>query len=276
VSPKRFDQAHPFLVLGIVFVAWLIVPTLFKRFTRISFYEFQAPVETAASAVRDIQDFWALKTRSKNELIEAGIELAHLNAGYETSMQKYTTLTGEIKRLEEVLRLPSFASYRSETARVARRDFTGWWQRIVIRKGRNYEIPVGAPVIFVGGVVGRIAEVGAYTSIVELISSPGVRIAGSIEGDNRPISFEGGINQTFAPPTGTVEFVPLDVFASPAAPRRLVTSGLGGIFPPGLNIGLINKVELSPDGLFKNGEVQLDERLASISEVTVLVPLKTE
>lgn len=274
--PKRFDQAKPFLTLGIVVLVWLLVPTAMKRVMRLSFFEFQAPLDTAASAGRDLQEFWQLRTRTKKELIEAGIDLAHLNARYETSIQRNSTLEGEISRLEELLRLPSYTEYRSEPARVARRDFNGWWQRIVIRKGRNYNIPVGAPVIFVGGVVGRVREVGAYTSVVELISSPGLRLAATIEGDTRPISYQGGINPTFGPASGVVEFVPLDMTATASAPRRLVTSGVGGVFPPGLSLGQVVKLDPSTDGLFKSGLVRLDPRLDSVSEVTVLVPLHSE
>lgn len=274
--PKRFDQARPFLTLGIVFLVWLILPTAAKRLMRASFFEFQAPLDTVMSAGRDLQDFWALRTRSKNELIEAGIDLAHLNAKYEISIQRNAALDGEVARLEELLRLPSFTEYRSEPARVARRDFNGWWQRITIRKGRNYGIPVGAPVIFVGGVVGRVREVGQYTSIVDLISSPEMRLAAAIEGDNRPISFQGGVNPSFGPAKGLVEFVPLDIMATPSAPKRLMTSGLGGVFPTGLTLGHVVKVEASADGLFKTGEVLLDRRLHSVSEVTILVPLKGE
>lgn len=274
--PKRFDQAKPFVALGIVVLVWLIVPTAVKRFARLSFFEFQAPLDTAASAVRDVQEFWTLRTRSRDELIEAGVDLAHLNAKYETSIQRSAALEGEISRLEELLKLPSYTEYRSEPARVIRRDFNGWWQRMTIRKGSNYGIPVGAPVIFVGGVVGRVREVHPYTAEVELISNPGLRLSATIEADTRPLSFQGGNNPTFGPAMGTVEFVPLDMTATPSAPRRLVTSGLGGVFPPGLTIGQIVRLDPSTDGLFKSGEVKLDPRLDSISEVTVLVPLQAE
>lgn len=273
---KRFDQARPFLVLGIAVIVWLFLPTLLKRFMRASFFEFQAPIEATTSAVRDVQDYWSLRTRSKNELIEAGIQLANLNAQYETRLREYAALQAQTRRLEELLRLPSFPEYRSEAARVVRRDFTAWWQRLVIRKGRNHGIAVGSPVIFVGGVVGRVTEVGAYTSVVELISSPGVRIAATLEGDTRPISYQGGVNPAFGPASGVVEFVPLDIFANPAAPKRLVTSGLGGIFPPGLNLGQILKLERGGDGLFQTGTIELDPRLSSVSEVAVLVPLRPQ
>ena len=95
----------------------------------------------------------------------------------------------------------------------------------------------------------------------------------SIEGDSRPISFQGGINPTFAPPAGVVEFVPLDIIATPALPKRLVTSGFGGVFPPGLMLGTVTQAAIGSDGLFQSGEVKLDERLGALTEVTVLVPI---
>lgn len=273
---QRLDQARPFFTLGLVVAAWLVLPVVIKSFLRASFFEMTAPLSVSASYARDLQEYWSLRLHSNSELIEAGRDLARLNASYSLSVQQNTELHAQVERLETLLRLPVFASYRSEAARVVRRDFSAWWQTLVIRKGKNYGIPVGAPVVFTGGVVGRVTEVRAYTSVVELISSPGIRIAGVIEGDTRPISFQGGINPTFGPPKGTVEFVPLDVYASAGMPKRLVTSGLGGVFPGGLTLGTVVKVEPSSDGLFKSGDVELDPNLANLTEVTVLVPLDPE
>lgn len=270
---RRFDQARPFLTLGLVLLAWLVLPTILKRFARLSFYEFQAPLDVGASYARDLQDFWAQRTRSNAELVAAGRDLQRLNASYELRLQDDTRLRAEITRLENLLRLPSYAEFRAEPARVVRRDFTAWWQRLVIRKGSKHGIRVGSPVIYVGGLAGRVSEVHATTCVVELIGSPGVRLAAVFEGDDRPISFQGGINPPMQPAEAVIEFVPLDVFATPSAPRRLVTSGIGGIYPPGLAVAEVYQLEPSTDGLFKSGRARLDSRLGRLSEVTVLVPL---
>jgi rod shape-determining protein MreC len=274
---KRFDQAKPFATLGVVVLVWLIVPVGIKAFARASFFELTAPITVAVSYARDLQGFWSMRMHSKTELIEAGRDLARLNSSYELAVQQNSELQAEITRLESLLRLPKFNEYRYEHARVASRDFSAWWQRIVIRKGKNFGIPVGAPVVFTGGVVGRVTEVHALSSVVELITSPNVRLAGVVEGDTHPISFQGGINATFGPPHGVVEFVPLDIVAGALTPRRVVTSGLGGVFPPGLTLGTINtKLEMGADGLFQFGDVKLDDRLGSLTEVTVLVPIAVE
>ena len=157
-----------------------------------------------------------------------------------------------------------------------RRDFSGWWQRIVIRKGKNFDIPLDAPVVFSGGVVGRVVEVGLTTAVVDLISSPTFRATGVVEGDTKILSYQGGINATLAPPTGVIDHVALDIHSAPNAAKRVVTSGLGGVFPPGLTLGTIASLRLKEDGLSQQGEVRLDERLGSLTEVTVLVPLDPE
>jgi rod shape-determining protein MreC len=273
VPSQRFDQARPFATLGIVLAAWLILPAAAKRFARASFFEFTAPIVATGSYVRDLQAYWSLRAHSNEQLIEAGRDLARVNASYDLTVQRNAELEAEIGRLEPLLHLPPVPGYRLESARVAQRDMaSGWWQRLVIRKGRNYGLTVGAPVVFGGGVVGRIAAVYAYTAEVELVSSPGLRLAAVVEADTRPISYEGGDNPTFGSPRGIVEFLPLDVFAQASAPHRVVTSGLGGVFPPGLAIGQLVKIEPSNDGLFNTGIVQLDPRLADLTEVTVLVP----
>ena len=273
---RRLVTQKPFITLGLVVAAWLVVPIGVKAFMRASFFELTAPVTVAADYARVLQEYWGLRLHSNHELIQAGRDLARLNSSYELAISQNTELRDQITRLEAMLRLPAYTNHRPEHARVARRDFSGWWQRIVIRKGKNYGINVGAPVVFTGGVVGKVTEVHATTAVVELITSPNVRLAGVVEGDNRPFTYQGGVNPTFGPAKGVVELVPLDIFSAPSDPKRLVTAGFGGVFPPGLTIGVIVHLEPGNDGLFKTGEVKLDERLGSLTEVTVLVPLNPE
>ncbi|HZL47014.1 MAG TPA: rod shape-determining protein MreC [Opitutaceae bacterium] len=273
MSFKRFDQAKPFVTLGIIVLAWLLLPVAVKSFLRVTFSELQAPIEVTASYVRDLQEFWADRAHSKNELIEAARDLRHVYAGYEFQAQQTEAQQAEIARLEQLVRLPSNPNFRLEPARVCRRDLSGWWQQLTIRKGSNYDLPVGAPVVYSGGVVGRVREVRAYEADVDLVSSPRMRLAANFEDDTRPVSYQGGNNPPLAPARGLVEFVPPDIVIYSSAPRRLVTSGLGE-FPPGVTIGYVTRLETSADGLFQSGEVSLDPRLSELTEVTVLVPLQ--
>lgn len=274
MAKKSFVQARPFAVLGIILLVWLFLPPLLKSWFKLSFFEMQAPSMVASSYLRDIQDYWAMRVRSKRELIEGIRDLSRLNAAYETRLNEVELLRREVGHLEQLLALPPVPDHRYEIARVARRDLNGWWQQIIIRKGSAHGIHEGAPVVFSGGVVGRVREVYDKTAVVDLLSSQHVRLAAMIEGDERPVSYQGGINPPIKAARGLVEFVPPDIAAGQL--QKVFTSGLGGVFPRGFLIGEIRSLEVSPDGLFQSGQVQLDSRLNSLKEVAVLLPLRQE
>ena len=103
---KRFDQARPFLTLAVVAAAWLAVPVVVKTLARASFFELTAPIAATASHIRDLQEYWSLRSHTNRELIEAGRDLARVNASYELTTQQNSELQSEIGRLEADLRLP--------------------------------------------------------------------------------------------------------------------------------------------------------------------------
>lgn len=266
-------QAKPFILLGVFLGLWFVLPVFLKNFARDTLYEFQAPLWTASSVVRDLQTTLHLRTRPRSELVEALRDLSRENALHRLERGHRELDAEYIRRLEHLLNLPSRPEYQYEIARVVRRDLNAWWQRLTIRKGRDYDIPVGAAVVFAGGVVGRVVEVHAFTSEVELVSSPLFRMAAQFEGDLRPVTYNGARHTQFSIPQGRVSDVPPDLQPSPGRPLTLVSSELGGVFPAGLTIGTIHELAPGRDGLFQTGPVRLDERLLTLREVSILIPL---
>ena len=98
-------------------------------------------------------------------------------------------------------------------------------------------------------------------------------MAASFEKDGRPVVYQGVLQNGFGNPIGEVRDAPEDLRASTQNPLRLISTGLGGTFPPGLAIGNVVSMEPGSSGIFQAGEVQLDKRLLNLHEVTVLVPL---
>lgn len=273
---KRFFTSRPLvLLLALLVVWWLLLPTL-GSFLKLTFFEFQAPLWTVPSYVKDLGEYWTLTKHSPVDLVEAGRDLARLNAAYELKLQEYGTLSDELQRLESILSLSSNARFRYEIARVSRRDQSSWWQQIIIRKGRLHGIREGAAVVYGGGVAGRVREVYQYSAVIELISSATFRIAAHLEGDMRPATYRGGRNLSFQPASGSVTNVQSDILIASDAPLRLVTSRLGGVFPDGLTIGWVDYLDPGSAGLFQSGQVRLDTRLLALREVAVLIPLEEE
>ncbi|MEO0795850.1 MAG: rod shape-determining protein MreC [Verrucomicrobiota bacterium] len=269
---KFLRQLKPIIVLLLFLAIWWFLPTVIKRVGKSGFYEFQAPVIAVQGYAKDLQSYWALRTRTNRELIEAGRDLARINSTYEIARQENSVKDEEIARLERLLNLPSRAEYHYEVSRVAQRDISAWWHQMIIRKGKNYNIPVGAAVIYGGGVVGRVREVHSYTAVVELVSSPGFRMAANVVGEAAPVTYIGVPNPPFSPPRGEALNVPPTISVSPTEPRKLVSSELGGIFPAGLTIGEITALEPGSDGYFQKGTVRLSLQLASLREVAVVIP----
>ncbi len=263
----------PFILPCIILFAWLFLPFSVERFTQLSFNEFQAPSLVASSYLKDLQVFWAKKSRSNDELIETAKELQRIVNRYRVYEQQNESLRTEVARLDALLSLPAEPEYRVELARVIRRDINSFWNQIIIRKGSNYNIPVGAAVISKDGVVGKVREVYAYTAVIELISSPQFRMVAQFDGDDRPVTYQGKVHFAMATAEGIVRDVPPDI-RNLAKPVRLVSSSLGGTFPDGLTIGYISKFEQASNGFFLEAPVNLSDHMLRLEEVAVLIPLK--
>lgn len=268
----RSEPLKPLLYLGAFLLAWLILPPIGKRVLTSVLYEFQAPSLAAASHVRDLQAYWSLRTRSRDELLETIRDLSRVNQAHAYQRHENERLREELRRMDRLLDLPEQPRFRYEVARVARRDITAWWEGMVLRKGLNYGIPEGAAVISEFGVVGRVSEVRLYTCVVELVSSPDFRMAANVAGDPRPVTYIGRTQTPMGRPVGLVRDVPPDLEPPPGGGLMLVSSSLGGVFPQGLPIGRVDQLEVGANGLFLRGEVQLNEALRSLREVAILVP----
>ncbi len=272
MGEQRFKPLKPIFLLVLFLLAWWLLPSVFKSILRVSFTEFQAPVMITASYLDDLGDFWARRSSSRNELIEAGQELARRKAFYQLQVQRNESMASEIERLEQLLDLPQPDGFYLEPARVVQRQVNAWWHRITLRKGRDFSIPEGAAVVFEGGIVGRVVAVHAFTSEVELISSPRFRMAATFANEERPVLYQGRAQTGFGAPKGRVLDAPQDLSASEQRPLRLVSTNLGGVFPAGLTIGMVEWLEPGASGLFQDGDVKLDHRLLSLREATILIP----
>lgn len=273
MASQKFWILKPWLILGVFLLAWWIIPVIVKSFTQIGLYELQAPLAKTSGKIEDLEKYWSLRNHSKRELIEAIRDLARLNASYELSLSENAALKEEVKRLEILLELPKLPEYQQVLARVIRRDLSSWSHQLIIHKGQKDGIINGAAVIYDKGVVGRIKETFAHTSIVELASSPTFRVAAKFEGDNRPLTYHGISNPAFTNPIGEIYNIPTDIQASESMPLKLVSSKLGGVFPDGLTIGTVKSLKPASDGIFNQGKVVLDPSLHAIGEVAILLPL---
>jgi len=161
---------------------------------------------------------------------------------------------------------------------IARGDISGWWRTIRINKGTRAGIREGQAVTSVDGLVGRTMAVSDRTADVLLITDPNSRIAvmagpggayGIMRGAGVRMTRDVPLEMLAVALPGELDFVPREAPLTPGA--RIVTSGLGGLFPEGLAVGRVGTVSLDPSGLYQRATVHPSANLAALKYVFVVM-----
>lgn len=276
MDQNRQGARASYVALAVFVAGWILLPSAVRRFNREAFVEFQAPALHLVGKSRDLATFWEKRSRSSEELVAAGRDLARINAALELKLKGQEDIRRENTRLREVTRYNVPADYLSVVARVATRDSSSWWQRIVIRKGRNDGIRPGAPVVFGDTVVGRVTAVHLTTSEVDLVTSPGFRCTAYLEGDeqNRIVLINGVAANSLGTAKARVSVIPYDYLLPAGTPARVTTTGMGGVFPSGLTLGYLDGGAYATQvGNFKESLLVPSRDLYNLQEVSVLVPI---
>ena len=276
MDQNRQGARASYVALSIFVALWILLPSAVRRLNREAFVEFQAPALHLVGKSRDLATFWEKKSRSVEEMAAAGRDLARINAALEIQIHKYEDIRRENVRLREITHYNVPAEYMSVVARVATRDSSSWWQRIVIRKGRNDGIRPGAPVVFGNTVVGRVTAVHLTTSEVDLVTSPGFRCTAYLEGDdqNSIVLVNGVASNSLGTAKARVSVIPRDYSLPAGLPARVFTTGMGGVFPSRLMVGYLDGGTYATQvGNFKESLLIPSRDLYNLQEVSVLVPL---
>ena len=121
-------------------------------------------------------------------------------------------------------------------------------RRLVFNKGSRAGIATGMPILDEGGVVGQITRVSPMTSEAAMLTDEVVSI---------PVQVLRNGLRLIAFGSTTPGKVEVRYFSSDADIREgdlLVTSGVGGVFPPGLSVGRVDQVQRSSASGFARAE----------------------
>ena len=134
---------------------------------------------------------------------------------------------------------------------------------VLLDKGAKDSVTVYAPVMTTEGLVGKIIEVDTSTNLAELFTHPQFRAAAAV-----PEKGEMGILRS----TGSkLLLTGLSVTSEVSEGDRVVTSGLGGVYPEGIPIGWVDSVFEDEIGIEKVAEVLPCVSLTKLFGVAILV-----
>lgn len=192
-------------------------------------------------------------------------ELAYLRQ----QLRRTEKLETENERMRRALSFKKRSDWTLLSCEVIARDITGWWQTARVGKGREDGVRTNMAVISVAGLVGKILEVSERTADVLLLSDPMCRVSARIERSGAM-----GMLVGRGMPDKDRVLCRMDFISKRAWVRigdEVVTSGYGGVFPPGLLVGYVEQVELDESGLYRHALVVPAENLSELREVFLVM-----
>jgi len=246
---------------------------------------FNLPIESARSLksiVRGLmapyQSLWSSGRGSRQ-----GNSLPASHEGEAHMAFRLEALERENQALRELLGLKKRIGEASVACRVIARDgASGWWRTVRIDRGSRAGLREGQPVLAAGGVAGLVQEVGLYTAEVLLLSDPAFHVSVRCPRTEALGIVRGGGAEARAGllealwPVRPPEFLYADRHLELREGDELVTSGLGGLFPPGLPVGRVRRIGLAPGGLYQEGLVEPWAPLDRLDFVLVLLTAPEE
>jgi rod shape-determining protein MreC len=200
-------------------------------------YQLLAPFLTSGSGLQ--KQITSVRTGLKS--LE---QLEHENAALEVENRELRATNNGLRDVEhEVNRLRHALNYRERSvfkliaAEIVARDSSTWWRTVTINRGKRDGIEIDMPVVTAEGLVGKVTTVSNTISVVLLVSDENCRVAASVEGSREQGIVSGERVTTGLSPLLDLNFLTKQADLKPN--QKVYTSGVGGVFPSGLLIGVV-------------------------------------
>jgi rod shape-determining protein MreC len=177
-------------------------------------------------------------------------------------------IAAENRHLRALLELKPALAVRSVAAEVLYEATDPYSRKLFIDRGATHGVAAGAPVINEAGVVGQATRVYPLTSEVTLLIDRDAAIPVlNARTQQRAVAF-GGASATVPM---ELRFVPVN--ADVQVGDALVTSGVDGVFPPGLPVAQVASVERPADQGYARIVLTPAAALEGVRHLLVLEPL---
>ncbi len=268
----RITGKNPLIFLACIVLVSLLLITVSIRYDKGNlFFEsvivrIFSPIQSLLTQVRtsilDLLDhhFFLTEVSRENDRLLKEIDLL---------TRRNSDLLETVKRQERIKKLQGTnkkEKVKSLTALVIGRDSTQWSKMIFIDKGTDDGIRGNVAVVTDAGIVGHITHSTATTSKVLLITDSRSAVDSLFQNTRVP-----GVSTGTGEDLCEIKFVPID--AELKVGDRVISSGLGGIFPKGRMVGTVVGVAKRKQELFQDVVVAPSVDLSRLEDVLVLLPV---
>ncbi len=198
------------------------------------------PIQTLADLPTRASNWFSDTLASRASLLDENHTLHQGNLKLKARLQQFEALQAENMRLRDLLDSSYKIGDRVLIAELVGVDLDPFKQQILINKGRHSRVFSGQPVLDADAVMGQVTQVNALNAIVVLITDSSHAL---------PIQVLRNGLRGIAMGTGIIDQLKIPHLPNNADIQvgdKLVTSGLGGHFPPGYPVAEVVSVEHQP------------------------------
>lgn len=278
-SPPPFFRQGPsanarLLFFGLLSIALLIADARFDALggMRQGIGNVLYPVQRVLLVPRDAIALAGTYATEITSLRQENAELKRIEALNAKALLQIEQLANENKRLRDLAGARERAAARSVLTEVLYETRDPFTRKLVLDKGAQQQVTIGQPVIDAKGLVGQVTRVFQFSSEMTLVTDRNMTVPVVLQRTGmRSVAFGGA-----AP--GRLE---LRYLASSADLREgdlLTTSGLDALYPPGLPVGRIERIERGGDNDFvkvlvaPTAEIQNNHLLVILQVDTSAIP----
>ncbi len=162
----------------------------------------------------------------------------------------------------------SLLDYNPIHATVIARNPDQWEEKIILNKGSKHGVEKNMAVMTARGLIGKIILVTPYTSEVELLytNNSNYRVSALVQAEKEDVY---GLVEGFDAERNELVLKRIDSSKKIEVGEKVVSSGLGGIFPKGIPIGEITEVTTDDFGLTKMAFVKPSADFSLLEEVII-------
>lgn len=201
-----------------------------------------------------------------NNLKQENEELKKKNSELEQSLRELESIKAENETLKEYLNLTEkYGEYETIPAYIINKDISNYSKTIIINVGSNDGIKENMTVIADEGLVGHVVSVTDTTAQVQSIIDTGSSVSSTMSSTDESIVCKGTLDSTTEL---KAMYIPTDYNIIQG--DSLETSGLGGIYPKGVHIGTVKKVESTKNITDRYAVIETAVNFDKLSTVLVI------
>jgi rod shape-determining protein MreC len=178
-------------------------------------------------------------------------------------------LEAENTKLRALLELRPSLAVRTQAAQVLWEAADPFTRKVVIDRGARQGVALGAPVVNEQGVLGQVTRLFPLSAEVTLLSDKDAAIPVLNGRTQQRAAAFGGVNDALE-----LRFIAANADVQPGDP--ILTSGLDGVYPPGLAVATVEHIDRRAEGGFARVSLKTAAQMDNVHHVLVLEPMSKQ